>query len=168
MLLAIAPHMRPLPEARELVPTSVAQRIEVIHLKMSQVENNVSVGKNMPQQSSSIPANANKECVGPAAEEAGKAPACAGCPNRTACASGKGREVDPGKDKEVHQKFMEQYCWLPARHTQEPFQVALSRCVLARNYSLIRSVSTLSHQERTIPQPWDVQHTDGQRDSYGC
>lgn len=43
-----------------------------------------------------IPANANEGCVGPAAEEAGKAAACAGCPNRTACASGKGREVDPG------------------------------------------------------------------------
>lgn len=42
------------------------------------------------------PENANEGCVGPAAEEAGKAAACAGCPNRTACATGKGREVDPG------------------------------------------------------------------------
>lgn len=44
-----------------------------------------------------IPANANEGCVGPASQEAGKASACAGCPNRTACASGKGREVDPGE-----------------------------------------------------------------------
>ncbi|CAM9241903.1 unnamed protein product [Ectocarpus sp. 8 AP-2014] len=44
---------------------------------------------------SGIPSNANEGCVGPAAEEAGKAAGCAGCPNKTACASGKGREVDP-------------------------------------------------------------------------
>eukprot|EP00752_Nemacystus_decipiens_P018200 g16329.t1 len=44
---------------------------------------------------SGVPANANEGCVGPAAEEAGKAAACAGCPNKAACASGKGREVDP-------------------------------------------------------------------------
>lgn len=52
----------------------------------------------VPQQASAnIPSNANDGCVGPAAQEAGKAAACAGCPNRTACASGKGREVDPGE-----------------------------------------------------------------------
>ena len=51
-----------------------------------------------PQQASSgVPANANEGCVGPAAQEAGKAAACAGCPNKAACASGKGREVDPGE-----------------------------------------------------------------------
>jgi len=48
-----------------------------------------------PQQQ--VPANANEGCVGPAAQEAGKAAACAGCPNKAACASGKGREVDPGE-----------------------------------------------------------------------
>lgn len=46
---------------------------------------------------SNVPDNANEGCVGPAAQEAGKAEGCAGCPNRTACASGKGREVDPGE-----------------------------------------------------------------------
>jgi len=35
-----------------------------------------------------IPANANTECVGPSSESAGKASACAGCPNQSACASG--------------------------------------------------------------------------------
>jgi Mrp family chromosome partitioning ATPase len=35
-----------------------------------------------------VPANANTECVGPTAENAGKAAACAGCPNQSACASG--------------------------------------------------------------------------------
>eukprot|EP00904_Undaria_pinnatifida_P006265 jgi/Undpi1/2769/HiC_scaffold_14.g06146.m1 len=44
---------------------------------------------------SRVPENANEGCVGPAAEEAGKVEGCAGCPNRAACASGKGREVDP-------------------------------------------------------------------------
>lgn len=34
------------------------------------------------------PANANSECVGPSSESAGKASACAGCPNQSACASG--------------------------------------------------------------------------------
>eukprot|EP00903_Cladosiphon_okamuranus_P005845 g5786.t1 len=49
-----------------------------------------------PQQGrSDVPENANEGCVGPAAQEAGKAAACAGCPNKAACASGKGREVDP-------------------------------------------------------------------------
>ena len=46
---------------------------------------------------SRVPENANEGCVGPAAEEAGKVEGCAGCPNRAACASGKGREVDPGE-----------------------------------------------------------------------
>jgi hypothetical protein len=44
---------------------------------------------------SEVPANANAECVGPASESAGKASSCAGCPNQSACASGKGRETDP-------------------------------------------------------------------------
>eukprot|EP00455_Lapot_gusevi_P044253 TRINITY_DN549_c0_g2_i2.p1 TRINITY_DN549_c0_g2~~TRINITY_DN549_c0_g2_i2.p1 ORF type:complete len:340 (+),score=91.64 TRINITY_DN549_c0_g2_i2:118-1137(+) len=44
---------------------------------------------------SQAPDNANEGCVGPESENAGKASACAGCPNQTACASGKGREVDP-------------------------------------------------------------------------
>lgn len=34
------------------------------------------------------PANANEGCVGPASQAAGKASACAGCPNQAACSSG--------------------------------------------------------------------------------
>jgi Mrp family chromosome partitioning ATPase len=34
------------------------------------------------------PSNANAECVGPTATDAGKASACAGCPNQQACSSG--------------------------------------------------------------------------------
>jgi Mrp family chromosome partitioning ATPase len=45
--------------------------------------------------SSDRPANANEECVGPASEQAGKASACEGCPNQSACASGEGRKEDP-------------------------------------------------------------------------
>ena len=37
----------------------------------------------------------NEECVGPASDVAGKASGCSGCPNQNACASGKGKEVDP-------------------------------------------------------------------------
>ena len=41
-----------------------------------------------PTTSATPPANANAECVGPSSESAGKASACAGCPNQSACASG--------------------------------------------------------------------------------
>lgn len=34
------------------------------------------------------PANANENCVGPTSESAGKASACEGCPNQSACSSG--------------------------------------------------------------------------------
>mmetsp|Transcript_30480 Transcript_30480/g.61419 ORF Transcript_30480/g.61419 Transcript_30480/m.61419 type:complete len:387 (-) Transcript_30480:162-1322(-) len=34
------------------------------------------------------PANANEGCVGPTSQSAGKASACAGCPNQSACSSG--------------------------------------------------------------------------------
>lgn len=34
------------------------------------------------------PSNANEGCVGPSSETAGKASACEGCPNKTACSSG--------------------------------------------------------------------------------
>lgn len=44
---------------------------------------------------SSNPDNANDDCVGPASEDAGKASACAGCPNQTACASGEAKKEDP-------------------------------------------------------------------------
>jgi Mrp family chromosome partitioning ATPase len=37
---------------------------------------------------SEIPENANEGCVGPTSESAGKANACAGCPNQGACSSG--------------------------------------------------------------------------------
>ena len=45
--------------------------------------------------SDTVPENANAHCMGPAAEDAGKSSACAGCPNQKACASGARREVDP-------------------------------------------------------------------------
>lgn len=50
---------------------------------------------------SSVPENANSGCVGPSSEEAGKASACAGCPNQQECASGAGRktEVDPAMEE---------------------------------------------------------------------
>lgn len=35
------------------------------------------------------PSNANEGCVGPQSEDAGKASACAGCPNQSSCSSGK-------------------------------------------------------------------------------
>ncbi|GBG25714.1 Cytosolic Fe-S cluster assembly factor NBP35 [Hondaea fermentalgiana] len=41
------------------------------------------------------PADANEGCVGPTSEEAGKASACAGCPNQSACASGEMRKPNP-------------------------------------------------------------------------
>ncbi len=44
---------------------------------------------------SAPPPNANSGCVGPSSESAGKADSCAGCPNQSACASGKANEVDP-------------------------------------------------------------------------
>ena len=34
------------------------------------------------------PSDANDGCVGPTSSDAGKASACAGCPNQTACSSG--------------------------------------------------------------------------------
>jgi Mrp family chromosome partitioning ATPase len=49
------------------------------------------------------PADANEGCVGPTSEQAGKANACAGCPNQKVCASGEAKQVDPAlavvKDK---------------------------------------------------------------------
>jgi len=47
------------------------------------------------------PSNAPEACVGPASAEAGKASACAGCPNQSACASGAGRQEDPAVDQVV-------------------------------------------------------------------
>ncbi|KAK1736560.1 cytosolic iron-sulfur cluster assembly factor NBP35 [Skeletonema marinoi] len=38
--------------------------------------------------SSAAPSNANDGCVGPTSQEAGKAAACAGCPNQGACSTG--------------------------------------------------------------------------------
>ena len=38
--------------------------------------------------SAAAPSNANEGCVGPTSQEAGKAAACAGCPNQGACSSG--------------------------------------------------------------------------------
>jgi hypothetical protein len=41
------------------------------------------------------PDNANEGCVGPQSDSAGKASACAGCPNQAACASGTAKAPDP-------------------------------------------------------------------------
>lgn len=53
----------------------------------------------MSQLENSAPSDANDGCVGPASEDAGKANACAGCPNQSACASGAGRAVDPSAEQ---------------------------------------------------------------------
>jgi len=42
-----------------------------------------------------VPTNANAGCVGPAADEAGSAAGCAGCPNQQLCASGEAKKEDP-------------------------------------------------------------------------
>eukprot|EP00941_MAST-03F_sp_MAST-3F-sp1_P005634 g5634.t1 len=42
-----------------------------------------------------VPQNANSGCVGAQSEEAGKASACAGCPNQQLCASGAPKQEDP-------------------------------------------------------------------------
>lgn len=52
----------------------------------------------MSAMSATAPANANKDCVGPKNEAAGKAASCAGCPNQQACASGEGRKTDPAAE----------------------------------------------------------------------
>ena len=44
---------------------------------------------------SSVPEDANAGCVGPSSEMAGKASACAGCPNQSSCASGATAPPDP-------------------------------------------------------------------------
>jgi Mrp family chromosome partitioning ATPase len=42
-----------------------------------------------------VPDDANEECVGVSSEQAGKASACAGCPNQAACSSGEAKKPDP-------------------------------------------------------------------------
>ena len=42
-----------------------------------------------------VPDNANEGCVGPESDSAGKASACAGCPNQAACASGDAKKPTP-------------------------------------------------------------------------
>ncbi|CAK8675972.1 unnamed protein product [Clavelina lepadiformis] len=42
-----------------------------------------------------VPENAPEHCPGTQSEDAGKASACAGCPNQTICASGQIKEPDP-------------------------------------------------------------------------
>jgi Mrp family chromosome partitioning ATPase len=44
--------------------------------------------------SSEVPTNANEGCVGPNSESAGKVDGCAGCPNQSACAAGKNKDVE--------------------------------------------------------------------------
>jgi hypothetical protein len=41
-----------------------------------------------------FPSNANEGCVGPESISAGKASACDGCPNQTACSSGVFRSAE--------------------------------------------------------------------------
>lgn len=48
---------------------------------------------------SGVPEDANEGCVGPQSETAGKAAACAGCPNQKVCASGAPKEVDPALEE---------------------------------------------------------------------
>jgi Mrp family chromosome partitioning ATPase len=58
-----------------------------------------------PASSAIAPQDANVGCVGPMAESAGKASACDGCPNQTACASGANRtpEALAQAQEEQHQ-----------------------------------------------------------------
>lgn len=44
------------------------------------------------------PEGANDSCVGPSAENAGKASSCAGCPNQQRCASGELKKRNPAQD----------------------------------------------------------------------
>lgn len=41
------------------------------------------------------PQDANEHCPGVKADDAGKADACAGCPNQQICASGEAKKEDP-------------------------------------------------------------------------
>lgn len=56
--------------------------------------------------------NVPEHCPGTQSEEAGKASACAGCPNQNICASGEAKNVDPGielvkeKLQTVHHKIL--------------------------------------------------------------
>mmetsp|Transcript_30551 Transcript_30551/g.67135 ORF Transcript_30551/g.67135 Transcript_30551/m.67135 type:complete len:390 (-) Transcript_30551:275-1444(-) len=43
----------------------------------------------MSSSEATPPSNANEGCVGPTSSDAGKASACAGCPNQSACSTGK-------------------------------------------------------------------------------
>ena len=49
------------------------------------------------QSRTDVPDSANVGCPGTKSDEAGKADACAGCPNQSACASGAGRAEDTSK-----------------------------------------------------------------------
>lgn len=50
-----------------------------------------------------IPDNANKNCVGPTAESAGKADSCAGCPNQAQCASGESKAMLEKQEQETQE-----------------------------------------------------------------
>lgn len=52
----------------------------------------------------SVPENANEHCPGVESTDAGKASACAGCPNQNVWASGEANQVDPAV-AEIAQKF---------------------------------------------------------------
>ena len=56
--------------------------------------------------SDQTPENANEGCVGPSSEEAGKASACAGCPNQSTCSSGKFNTPEAAQAKKQQQQAM--------------------------------------------------------------
>ena len=56
------------------------------------------------QETGDKPENAPEHCPGVKSDEAGKADACAGCPNQQICASGEAKKEDPIVE-EVAQKL---------------------------------------------------------------
>ncbi|KAI2511998.1 hypothetical protein MHU86_2514 [Fragilaria crotonensis] len=61
----------------------------------------------MTESDSSIPTDANEGCVGPAAESAGKASACEGCPNQTVCASGQFNSPEATQKEQQEREALE-------------------------------------------------------------
>jgi len=53
--------------------------------------------KMVEAKNNNVPENANDHCPGVQDANAGKADACAGCPNQSVCASGEAKKENPGK-----------------------------------------------------------------------
>jgi hypothetical protein len=70
------------------------------------------------------PANANEGCVGPQSDSAGKASACAGCPNQAVCASGAAKAPDPA----AGQVRLRAFCARMAHILCERLQVTYTFC----------------------------------------